>query len=266
MISGLGKLGTPWLPWILSGEHRHNTCISGGAKDTISVGRLLRSYSPDLAGLNYYKTRVMSSGSGFNFARSGSTVDALTDQVTALVNKLARPEYAHLAQKWKMVVIWIGGNDLFVRDSATITETFPAALVRALRRLKALVPNCFVSLLTLPDLSNARPGALPAEIESTRRRGRLVNTLIRSTVADYHWDCDTFRVVVQPIPEEDIGAAEYKGFKSMVDGLHPNVLAHQLFAKAVWTNLFRAEGEKLTTYEDVIMSEWVRPGPDTYFL
>ncbi|KAH6574251.1 hypothetical protein BASA50_007614 [Batrachochytrium salamandrivorans] len=254
----------PIVPWMVSGEHRNNTCISGGGEGVVSVGRLLKVFSPTIVGLTQHKTYLFSRGSGFNFARTGSTVDNLTEQVHRYVNKLRRPEYSILENKWKLIFIWIGANNVFITKSDTIAATFEADLVRALQVLKSLVSHAYVCVLTLPDLSRAH-----IAVSTEKRRAlitsktMLVNLCIRRAVSNYVWnDTDSFKVVLQPLPVDVIEEDQYSSFISELDRVHPNFLAQQLFAKCIWNNLWLPPDQKLFHLADVIESPWAKPLPD----
>ncbi|KAJ1334817.1 hypothetical protein BSLG_007972 [Batrachochytrium salamandrivorans] len=195
---------------------------------------------------------------------SGSTVDNLTEQVHRYVNKLRRPEYSILENKWKLIFIWIGANNVFITKSDTIAATFETDLVRALQVLKSLVSHAYVCVLTLPDLSRAH-----IAVSTEKRRAlitsktMLVNLCIRRAVSNYVWnDTDSFKVVLQPLPVDVIEEDQYSSFISELDRVHPNFLAQQLFAKCIWNNLWLPPDQKLFHLADVIESPWAKPLPD----
>ncbi|KAL2914078.1 Lysophospholipase 1 [Polyrhizophydium stewartii] len=255
------------VPWMISGEHRNNTCISGGGDGVVSVGRLLKVFSPAIVGLTQHKTYLFSRGSGFNFARSGSTVDGLVEQVHRFVSKLRRPEFCILENHWKLIYIWIGANDVFSRPIDEISRTFEANLVKALQTLRTLVPRAFTCVLTMPNLSRAHVVNTEKRRDLIARKTKLVNDLIRKVVAEYAWnDSEEFRVALQPIPDDEITEDQYGQFISELDGIHPNYLAQQLFAKCIWNNLWLPPERKLTRLADIIQAPWAKPEPSQYIM
>ncbi|KAL5037226.1 hypothetical protein BDV3_006751 [Batrachochytrium dendrobatidis] len=252
------------VPWMVSGEHRNNTCISGGGEGVVSVGRLLKVFSPGIVGLTLHKTYLFSRGSGFNFARTGSKVESIDEQVLRFVNKLRRPAFCALESEWKLIFIWIGANDVFSTSSDKIADNFEPKLVGALQTLKSLISRAYVCVLTLPALDKAHK-----LINSKKRhalitaRCNLVNSCIRRAVSNYEWnDTDTFKVILQPIPADEIENEQHQSFISELDHIHPNYLAQQLFAKCIWNNLWLPPNQKLYKIADVVEALWAKPSPD----
>ncbi|KAI8925642.1 hypothetical protein BC831DRAFT_460066 [Entophlyctis helioformis] len=267
VLATLAKAGSTSLilPWMVSGEHRHNTCISGGGHGVVSVGRLLKVFSPDIIGLTQHKTPLFSRGAGFNFARTGSTVDNLADQVVRFVTKLRQPEYRFLENEWKVVFIWIGANDVFTSKTGTIARTFEAKLVKALQSLKSLISKALVCIVTLPDLSKAHVATTEKQRDLIAQNSRIVNERIRQAVSNYMWnDTAEFRVVLQPIPADEISEEQYDKFVSRLDGVHPNFLAQQLFAKCIWNNMFLPAELKMTHFKELIQAPWFKPSSLDY--
>jgi lysophospholipase L1-like esterase len=261
------KILNPWLPWFLSGEHRQNNCISGGGHGVVSVGRLIRHHAPDVVGLNSSKTGTLSYGSGFNFAQSGATSTYLESQVRRLVKKIGTSKEAIPKRDgWTLVFIWIGANDIFMLPKSKIEESFLPCLLRAVQALKSSIFKCFVCILTLPDLSNSHP-ASKTHKEAVKERVKWLNEKIYSIETDYDWNADSveFKLSVQPVPDDDLTRAEYEGLISTLDHAHPSIQAHQVFAKCIWNNMFRANSSKLTKFVEVAKSEWKFPGPNDYF-
>ncbi|KND00090.1 uncharacterized protein SPPG_04431 [Spizellomyces punctatus DAOM BR117] len=272
-VLNLSKQTNKHLAWLLSGEQRHKTCIAGSHPSVISVGKLLKTFSPNLVGLSQTKTRCGARhDGGWNFARSGTTARDVRDQVVDLISKLNKPEATSMKNAWKMVFVWVGANDVLLDWSgdlkAEADQRVCQPLVEALQLLRSCVDKCFVCLLTIPDVSGILgPESSNADILLCRRKCQAVNNSIRRVVHDYDWSPVTqFKVTIQPTIEEPIDQHVYKRFlASAADGAHPNWRAHQGFAKCVWNNLFKSEEDKLIGFEDVVKAEWVWPGEGVYF-
>ncbi|KAJ3128711.1 hypothetical protein HK098_003703 [Nowakowskiella sp. JEL0407] len=265
MISGLTKLGvSPWVAWLVSGEHRQNTCISGGASGIISIGRLIKHYSPQLEGLCDHKTALLSTGSGFNFARSGSTVSDLLRQSQLLLSKLQTPQYTSLQDEWKFIAIWIGANDIFLKSIQYIESNFKQSLLTAIQFLKSSFHRAYVCILTTPDLSSARPGLNSKQQQRTRTKTDLVNRILKHAVDEYNWNTDEFRVVLITVPEGNVEVVDYAGFIGL-DNAHPNVVAHQLICKAFWSNLFDSGSDQVKNFEQIKNEPWFQPTESDFF-
>lgn len=241
------------LQWTISGEHRNNTCITGSADGVVSVGKLFKAFSPDIAGLTRSKTPLFSRGAGFNFARTGSTIYNLDNQIARCIDKLRRPGFMHLEGRWKLLFIWIGANDVFSTSRAAISRDFQHRLVCGLQKLKAVLSKTVVYVLTLPDLSQAVKSNLVPQ------KTILINQLLTNAVTDYDWNTDEFKVELLVMPSEAINVEEYQRFVSHIDGMHPNFLAQQLFAKFIWNNLWLDHDRRLRTFHETINAPWIKP-------
>ena len=95
---------------------------------------------------------------GLDTAISGSTSYSLTGQAKTLVANLKRLKDVDVAKDWKMVTIFIGGNDLCA--VCTDATTYSAAkysdnLEAALDVLQANLPRTFVSVVGVVDVGLA---------------------------------------------------------------------------------------------------------------
>jgi lysophospholipase L1-like esterase len=261
MISRLGSSYVALLiKWILSGEHRHNTCITGGARGVVSIGRLLKHYTPNLLGLTQKKTLLFSQGSSFNFARTGATSDQLLEQSTLLIRKLNKTQ---LQDEWKMVFVWIGANDAFGKTTKTIQETFESHLLQTLTNLRLSLKKTIVYILPLPNLCHLNEKIVTkAEAERLEQRSSLINNIVHQMVKSYKQDLD-FRVKTVRIPIEPIPSESQVDLISAIDQIHPSFLAQQLFAKSIWNNLFVDEHHQQVRLKDVIQASWTYPSATT---
>ncbi|KAI9092866.1 hypothetical protein DFS34DRAFT_632144 [Phlyctochytrium arcticum] len=267
------------LIWLLSGEHRHKTCISGGASGVISIAKLLQTFAPDIAGLSLAKTRCGAKSDGsWNFARSGAAARDIRHQVVDVITKLNKPENVQIKNGWKMIFLWCGGNDVLLDDwngnlDQEATNRITRPVVEALQLLRSCVDRCFVALLTIPDISSIlKHDATPRERDHCRRKLAAANRAIRRVVTDYDWEVapggqpSSFVVTIQATIESPIEHTLYqKHFASAADGAHPNALAHQAFAKCVWHNLFAQSDDKWTTMAQVLEGGWFVPSSSSTF-
>ncbi|KAJ3195341.1 hypothetical protein HK101_000453 [Irineochytrium annulatum] len=248
LLSVLARRVHRGIAWIVSGEHRENTCIAGGADGVLSVGRMVRWYAPEVRGLCERRTRLGSKGSGLNVARSGAFVHDLDAQVQELLRRINCERVPAIPEDgWTLAFIWIGANDVVSRTREQLLATYAPHLLRAIRQLRAGLGThrLLVCVLTLPDLSHV---ALEDErLESTteaaaasvvRETVRLLNLEIEHALArlecdDTDADPERFRVRVVPVPGDEVPRDLYRECFVAVDGSHPNIVAHELFAKTV---------------------------------
>ena len=264
---GYRKLLLPFLPWLLSGESRTKTCISGAR--IASVGRLLQHENSHIVGLSYRNTFMMSKGgvSDYNFAQSGATIDNLSGQVSRFLKKL-KACHKQASNGWKLIVIWIGGNDCVLKDDLS---HFEYELVSNIQRIRQSTTKSIVSLISLPDLSSIQVYGIKRPFHSAKEEKikqriahnrEIINHTLRNTVDQYDWgDGSDFRICLQPVPiTPSSNSISKEGLISNYDHVHPNALAHQVFAKAIWLNLFRPDHEKLATLDQVLSTPWVTGG------
>ncbi|KAJ3305332.1 hypothetical protein HDV03_001625 [Kappamyces sp. JEL0829] len=256
---------TLMLNWAVSGEHRHNTCITGGSEGVVSMARLLQVYSPSIQGLSLKKTPLFSKGDAWNLARTGATVKDISGQVQALIRKLqASPALLH--DTWKLLFVWIGANDAFSKSMAAIERDFKKQLLQALLLLKAHVPKAFVVLLPLPSLSHLIGDVSPEKAMDIKTKTEKINSIVADICQSYNWKTGPdFKLVLEPIPSEDISTSpEYSSIQaedmiSPLDNIHPSYIANQLFCKCIWNNLFLGPGEKMNRLRDVVEAQWAHP-------
>ncbi|KAJ3268034.1 hypothetical protein HDV01_003523 [Terramyces sp. JEL0728] len=269
ILSAMVKMNVSlMLPWLISGEHRHNTCIAGGGNGVVSVGRLLNSVlDGKLKGLSFKKTVLFSKGNGFNFARTGAQSSNLINQIHTLIHALKKQNQS----EYKILFIWIGANDIITKSTNYIRLHFETHLVHCLTILKQCVPKLIVCILAIPHFSTLLMGN-KLNVEKKQRIDQktiLVNKILYNIVHDYNWNDVEFKVMWQPIPVDPINQnmLEQSGqpvFISTLDNVHPSFVAQQLFAKCIWNNLFRNKDNKVENMQDIISSEWHHPLPTDF--
>ena len=130
---------------------------------------------------------------GLDAAISGSTSYSLSGQAKTLVANLHRLKDVDVAKDWKMVTVFIGGNDLCAvcTDATTYSAAkYAANLEAALDVLQANLPRTFVNLVGVVDVGLAAvlPDNLPRTLmcvvgreraERGQREGREVNRMNR---------------------------------------------------------------------------------------
>jgi lysophospholipase L1-like esterase len=254
--------GAMVLKWFCSGEYRQNTCICGGSTKVVSIGRLLQYYSPTIIGLNYKSTMLFSTGARFNFATTGATTSQLCNQTLRLIKKLQKSKYKIVNDQWKMVFIWIGGNDVFTKSTKQLQESYERDILAAIQMLRDQLQKVLVYLLPLPDLSHLQYTLKRPELSKIEYKTMILNDIVKKIVRDYQND-SLFVVKVVGIPMGRIPSASQKDLISSIDNIHPSFMAQQLFAKAIWNNLFLEPAEQLSSLKAVTEASWIQPVPST---
>ena len=125
----------------------------------MTIGNFLKTYNPKLKGQATGTTLpLIENGAGLNFAVSGARVRDLPGQIKRLSDKLNTAEYASLKDDWKMLVLFIGANDVCACKSMT-AEQFRTELTAAMKLIHDTFPKTFVSTMTLFNISGERLAA-----------------------------------------------------------------------------------------------------------
>ena len=206
-------------------------------------------FNKDLQGL---------SGSGraqdWNFAKSGSRLSDLSRQIrAALLRYRADSKAGEL--KGKICVIWVGSNNILYDHNFSIKK-LKKQLLESLGLLTTNLELAIVVLMTLPPL----PPSL--DTERTRRRRKDFNTLLHVVAATYRWTELPQNVHIKLVEIPSPPEGDLTNYLSEIDGIHPNVEAQRLFAKAVWNGLF---GKTYNNGQELKTDEWVSPTPDMAF-
>ncbi|TPX44326.1 hypothetical protein SeMB42_g03990 [Synchytrium endobioticum] len=271
---GYRRVLLPLLPWLLSGESRPKTCISGA--QIPSVGRLIQHQNPALVGLSYHNTFMMSKGGmdeSFNFAQSGATIDKLPGQISRFLKRLKRCD-KQVVNGWKLMFVWIGANDCVLKYDLS---SFEHRLVSCIQRIKQSTTKTIVSVISLPDLSCIQVYSRKSSSHTTQkiaaikqriaRNRQFINSVLQNVTHQYDWgDGSDFRICLQPVPVSSSDFIPSEKLISAYDHVHPNALAHQIFAKAIWLNLFRGDKEKLSSLDQVVLTPWVTGGNEEEYI
>lgn len=269
-------------------EYRGLVYSTGGDADAFTLGNFLKVYNKDLKGQCTGTTVPLSRGKGLNVAVSGAVVRDIPGQIDHLLKVMQEPEYAGLMDKWKLVTLFIGANDV-CDCHRTTAEGFGQELTDALTKLEAVLPRSFVNLVTLFNISQvwdesrdkrycsiAVPilhecGCLTsnkAERTAMDELGLRVNAVKYQVAANFAAKGNrNFTVVVQPgvdqLPLATYGP-EGLVFLSPVDCFHPSLCADEGFALAFWNNMFTKASNKQHTLDPFHPPPFICPGDSDY--
>ncbi|XP_056424549.1 phospholipase B1, membrane-associated [Hyla sarda] len=260
-------------------EYRGLSWSIGGDEDLsniTTIANILREFNPNIQGYSIKKGSHHVINSRLNRAVPGARADDMLEQSKLLVEKLRQMEQINYTEDWKLLTIFIGGNDLCgicnnpVRQSP---EQFVNYIKQALDYLHQEVPRMFVNLVTvldifpLKELYDNRETHCPRNLMSALcgcvvdnpEGSTEISTLIlfnkqyqektRQLVETGWYDTkDDFTVVIQPFLEHLVIPRNSKGHpdRSFMapDCFHFGEKAHAQGARALWRNMFEPVGQK----------------------
>ncbi|XP_059177532.1 phospholipase B1, membrane-associated-like [Physella acuta] len=147
--------------WSIGGDESYSTLPT--------LPNILRMYNSDLHG---YSKGVDNQHIGYNMAISGARTFDIIQQAYLLVQKMRLDPLVDIENDWKVLTIFIGGNDLLdtCRVIASSTEMYANNIKTTLEYLLVNLPRTFVNLVQLFNVELIRQ--LP--------RGPICSMIIRS--------------------------------------------------------------------------------------
>lgn len=138
-------------------EYRSRSWSIGGKsilEKVVTLPNILKKFNPNVFGFNTCSTFFPTSknGKGFNAAVSGQEANHTPEQAQRLVERLKNSKLIDYKKDWKMITIFIGGNDLcdYCKDKALHSpKQYLADIENALDILYQNLSNTFVNLVTV---------------------------------------------------------------------------------------------------------------------
>ncbi|XP_067938740.1 phospholipase B1, membrane-associated-like isoform X2 [Watersipora subatra] len=280
VIAALGDsltAGNGVLAWTVIGcltEYRGRSWSIGGDNDylsgTTTLPNIMKQFNPNLIGASTGSGNANSAGANLNVAVAGAIAQDMPTQARNLVNKLTSDSRIDLEKDWKMVTLFIGGNNLcdFCSDLiAHSAETMIANVAEALDILRDNIPRLYVNLLEIFDISpiaglgdgiicglvhgavcscGTGSGADKAAISELSRAYQIaVRDLVESGRYDGRED---FTVVTQSFFRETTPPAKSDGSPDLSyfapDCFHFSEKGQNIAGRALWNNLIEPLGAK----------------------
>ncbi|XP_068088852.1 phospholipase B1, membrane-associated-like isoform X2 [Hyperolius riggenbachi] len=263
-------------------EYRGLSWSIGGDEDLTNVTTLtniLRKYNPDIIGFSTGIGSHHLERSQLNRAVPGAKAHHMLEQAERLVTALERMASngsINYAEDWKLLTIFIGGNDLCGVCNDPIfhsPENFVYRIKQALDYLQQKVPRMFVNLVTMleiwplkelyedrrtscpPRLMSALCGCVvtspddSVEMATLKKINQQYQVKTHQLVETGIYDkTDNFTVVVQPfiehleIPRNEEGVPDRSYLAP--DCFHFGHKGHTLAARGLWINMFEPVGQK----------------------
>ncbi|KAM6280429.1 phospholipase B1, membrane-associated [Porphyrio hochstetteri] len=253
---------------------------SVGGNENIStvttLANILREFNPSLIGYSLGTGKQTTANASFNQAVAGDRSEDVPAQVRSLVNRMKNDTRVNLETDWKIITLFIGGNDLckFCDNPERYSpENYTYNLQTALDMLHEEVPRAFVNLVTLLSIASLRelhtsqnstcpkllmrilcPCVLNAKDNSNELKkliyfNRRYQERTRQLVESGRYDTrDDFTVVMQPfltnvnMPKTQEGLPDSSYFAP--DCFHFSQKSHSQAARALWNNMLEPLGEK----------------------
>uniref|UniRef100_A0AC34FDJ5 Lipase_GDSL domain-containing protein n=1 Tax=Panagrolaimus sp. ES5 TaxID=591445 RepID=A0AC34FDJ5_9BILA len=257
-------------------QYRGLAFLAGGDKaleQHITIPNILRKFNPNLFG--------QSKGIGasdvwnvayLNSAVPGAKADDLPGQALDLVQKLQTHSEIDINNDWKLLNIFIGGNDVcgYCKDPSKNTpEMFRQNIEKAVQIIKDHVPRVIVSLTTMLHLEMVRQidrnqyfcKALHVDECKCEQMANFTDTQIAQLCTQLQqvekdietsgkYEADDFTFVVQPFlneittPPTRNGTVYIEFFTP--DCFHFAQNGHSITASWIWNNMMEAVGSKTT--------------------
>lgn len=231
----------------------------GGKSDAVTMATFMRQQNPQLIGLSIGRD------AGFNAAVSGAVVNNMPSQANTLVTRFRNSNELNFDNDWKLVTIWIGGNNICAACGGADQHTarnYGEKLDEALGILHENVPRVVVNLVTqfnfssLYDATNNVPSCFVNRLacscvmssgaavrEEMNVLAQAYNTEMR-IIADKYNNSPRrdFGVILQTMAIDSV--IPDRSVLSTFDCFHPNRRAHQVIGLAGYGQLFKTPAER----------------------
>jgi len=257
----------------LLADYRGASWSMGGDSGYNTLPNIMRQYNPALYGASRGSWKW---DAGLNVAVSGDKSRDIIEQADVLIHKLKTDPNVNFEEDWKVVTVFIGGNDLcaWCHDKTQYAATrYTLNVATALDKLHAALPRTFVNLVQVLNLEIvhklansgfcnavhlfvcnciAFPSSPAALQEVTAAKNRYQQGL-KDLVASGKYDTrEDFTVVLQPFytdtytPYTVHGDIDYSYFAA--DCFHYSEKGQEATAEALWNNMVEPVGGKRTRW------------------
>jgi len=230
-----------------------------------TLANILKLYNPKLTGYAHGKTCRWSKHAGLDVSRPGDKAHHMPYQARLLVKRIQQDKSIDQKRDWKMVTLFIGGNDLCSsckkpaeRTPAVYTKHLKEALDILHQNLNRTFVN-LVGVLDVSQISDLNCGVVCAALhvfecscatyinaEKRQHIRQLEQQYQRQSCqlasSDRYAQRDDFAVVFQPffvdskLPRLDNGLPDISYFAP--DCFHLSAKGHTAMALSLWNNLF----------------------------
>jgi phospholipase B1 len=256
--------------WSIGGQN-------GNINESITIPNILRQFNPNLYGYSTGSTLfgVDSPDAVFNAANPGDTSYDMYPQAVDLVDRMRRSDKINFENSWKIVTLFIGGNDLC--GSCNKGDKFSPAnyignIQKALDYFKANLPRTLINLvLTLNVVGiDYLSGITCRNMQETFCKCGLdenYRPTIEGLAAAYqsgiedlissgrYDDTADFTVVVQPLMKYTVPPLQPNGEADRSfwapDCFHFSTKGHEAAAVELWNSMLTPVGSKQTKWSNM---------------
>ncbi|XP_052001893.1 phospholipase B1, membrane-associated [Xyrauchen texanus] len=256
------------LSWCIGGDENLTTVTT--------LANILKEFNPSLTGYSVGSGGENSAKSFLNQAVPGAKADDMANQARAVIKRMKEDTKIDFQNDWKVITIFIGGNDLCAHCSDTLYYS-PDNIVKRIREaldiLHKEVPRALVNLVELLDIVPLRrmhqdpslgcptwlvnmlcrcvlkPKDGSQEFQRLQDFNKAYQRGMREVVESGRYDThENFTVVLQPffrnvfLPVLEDGKPDRSYFSP--DCFHLSQKAHTLMARALWNNMLEPLGNK----------------------
>ena len=275
LISGIIK-NYRGLSWSIGGEYYDSTgCPNNDVTEHFTLPNALKRYNPNLkgwsTGIAKFEEDSNDGHANLNMGIPGAKAINLTYEVQELIHKLKTDPKYDWEKDWKMLTLFIGGNNLcqFCVDERSRPVSYIADIQSVLDILHAEVPRMFVNLVSIFNI--AQIAALGNNYFTCKKAHECfcwcgLDTSLKSNIRlttynglyrDQLWDLilrerydtrEDFTVVLQPffeettVPQLEDGTFDLSYFAP--DCFHFSKLGHNTAGRALWNSLFEPFARK----------------------
>ncbi|CAL9687067.1 unnamed protein product [Knipowitschia caucasica] len=278
------------LSWSIGGD--------GNLSVVTTLPNILKEFNPNVTGFSVGQGKQTEPKAFLNQAVAGAKAGDMVEQVRVVVNKMKTDPRIDFHNDWKVITMFVGGNDIcdFCTDTILFSPRNVIGRIRAaLDILHEEVPRAIVNLVELLSIVPLRelhqdssldcpswfvklvcpcilkPNEGTAELQKTRDFNRAYQKAMRELINSGRYDTHTnFTVVLQPffrevfLPKLQDGRPDRSYFSP--DCFHLSQKAHTLMARALWNNMLEPVGNKTFTQDFTLGIELKCPSESSPFI
>jgi phospholipase B1, membrane-associated len=133
----------------------------GDLEEVVTLPNILKKYNPNLFGYSTRPSFVLTSrkGKGLNAAVSGQKANHMLEQARVLIQRMKESEEIDFERDWKLVTLFIGGNDLcqFCKDlNFHSPQAYIENIEGALDLMQKELPRTLVNLVNALNVEEIR--------------------------------------------------------------------------------------------------------------
>ncbi|XP_071784568.1 phospholipase B1, membrane-associated-like isoform X1 [Asterias amurensis] len=236
-------------------------------EQVITLPNIMRNYNADIYGYSTGTGTKNSRNSKLNVAVPGAVTDGMPKQARKLVDKMKNDPNVDFENDWKMVTIFIGGNDLcrYCKYPERYSPENYIIFFEETLMILTEIPRMFVNVIGMLNVQNVAElssfscdilhqflcpcGMKEDDRELLRDKTRQYQSLLQSSIDSGKFDIrDDFTAVFQPfyiettLPRHADGSPDYSFFAP--DCFHLSAKGQGAQAISTWNNMIQPVGYK----------------------